>query len=118
MDCVTKEDSIWRGKNFEHYIMNQFPEVKELSSSRLRKMIQKLAEIKFVAPQTVIAREYDVSEYITLVVEGKIDCFRKIKEAKDQPLGPSVKLSLEPRQGMKELSNVFGDLILSKDVSR
>ena len=68
-------------------------------------------------PKTVLAREGDVNEHIILVISGKIDCYRKIKESRDKEWGGSVKLSLEPRQGMQELTNVFGDLIVSKEVS-
>ena len=52
-----------------------------------------------------------------LVVQGKLDCFRKIKENKDKEWGGSIKLALEPRQNMQELTNVYGDHIVTKEVS-
>lgn len=43
LDAVENEESMWRCKNFEQYIMKQFPEVAELSSSRIKLLIKRLA---------------------------------------------------------------------------
>ena len=51
-------------------------------------------------PQTVVAKEGDVSDHIKLLVSGKVECFRLIKESKDKGLENKVKLSLERRQGL------------------
>ena len=49
-------------------------------------------------PQTVIAREGDVSDHVKLLVSGKVEVFRHIKESVDKGPENDVKLSLEPRQ--------------------
>ncbi len=55
-----------------------------------------------------------------MIVGGQVDCFRKIKELDDN-VDPEerayFKQSLCPRQQMKELSNVYGDVIVTKHVS-
>ena len=84
----------------EHFIMDQFPEIKDISSSKIKKQIKRLFKLHFVPPQTVIAKEGDVSDHIKLLVGGKVECFRLIKESKDKGVENIVKLSLEPRQGV------------------
>ena len=71
-----------------------------------------------IPPQTVIAQEGDICDKILLVVDGKIEFFRKIKECADkESIVPSdFKRALDHRLGVKELMNCFGDSILIKDV--
>ena len=97
LDCLAREDSIWRAKNVEHFIMDQFPEIKDVSSSKVKKRIKKLFKLHLIPPQTVIAKEGDVSDHIKLLVGGKVECFRMIKESKDRGPESLIKLSLDPR---------------------
>lgn len=118
-DVLENEHSIWTSKGFEHYILEQFPEVKELSSIKTKKQIKALASVKFLPPETIIATEGEICEVIHLVVSGKLDVFRNLKENVDktQPRDTCAltkQLSKNARQGMKELLNVFGDLTATK----
>ena len=99
LDCLTREESIWRSKNMEHFIMEQFPEIKEISSSKVKKKIKKLFKLHFLPPQTVVVKEGDVSDHIKLLLGGKVECFRMIKESKDKGPRNQIELSLDPRQG-------------------
>ena len=56
---------------------------------------------------------------VMLIVGGRIEFFRKIKECKDEEsvVPSNFKLALELRQSIKELKNAYGDSILTKDVS-
>ena len=65
----------------------------------------------------MVSKEGEVSDHIKLLVGGKVECFRMIKESKDKGPVNNIKLSLEPRQGTQELSNVFGDLLVTKLIS-
>ena len=55
-----------------------------------------------------------------MLIGGKIEIYRKIKEAKEQaePDVKKIEQSLQPRQEMKELTNVFGDLLVCKDITQ
>ena len=79
-DFMENEQSIWSIKGLESYILEHFPEVKELSSIKTKKQIKRLAKVKFLSPDTVIATEGELCNHIHLVVGGKIDVFRKFKE--------------------------------------
>ena len=78
--------------------MDQFPEIKDISSSKIKKQFKRLFKLHLLPPQTVIAREGDVSDHVKLLVSGKVEVFRHIKESVDKGPENDVKLSLEPRQ--------------------
>ena len=79
--------------------MEQFPEIKEISSSKVKKKIKKLFKLHFLPPQTVVVKEGDGSDHIKLLLGGKVECFRMIKESKDKGPRNQIELSLDPRQG-------------------
>ncbi len=54
----------------DYYLLDCFPEIKELHSARLKKQVKNLAKLRFVPPQTVVALEGDICDKIFLVVEG------------------------------------------------
>lgn len=63
--------------------MDHFPEMKELTP-KMKKQIKQLAHVKFLPPQTVIAAEGDLCDHIHLVIGGRVDIFRKLKEHFDK----------------------------------
>ena len=120
--------------------MRQYPSLNEVSSSKLKKLIEQgtssgfnfgrsrlhvgvsgepLVNIKFMPPQTVVAEEADACDRVMLIAGGKLEFFRRIKTCKDQAsIEPSsFKGALEPRQMIKELKNAYGDSVLIKDIS-
>ena len=98
LSSLQDDESIWRTKNLDYYLLDQFPEIKELSSARLKKQVKNLARLKFIEPQTVVSVEGDICDKIMLVVGGQIETFRKIKELReDNKNTKHLVLSLEPR---------------------
>jgi len=80
-DILYNEHSMWTKKGLETYVFNNFPEIKEISSIKVRQQVKSLALVEFLPPNTVVAREGEVMDQIKLVVGGRIDCYQKIKES-------------------------------------
>lgn len=73
------ESSIWSAHGFDNYILEKFPEINELNSTKLKKQARGLATVTLLPPETVIASEGTICDEIHLVVGGKVDLFCKIK---------------------------------------
>lgn len=101
-------------KGIDSYILEQLPEISELPSIKLKKQIKALATVRLMPPDSVIAAEGDICENIHLVVGGKVDVFRKIKEDTDTGRSKQVSLDLGVRPGMKVAMLAYGDLMASK----
>ena len=69
----------------------------------------------------MLAEEQKEESEIFLVVDGKIEIYRKLRESLDLNKTPNdfatIELSLEHSIAHKELSNAIGDLVCTKDCS-
>ena len=111
--------SIWSEKEFPLFLQRHIPQIGDLNSAAAKKRFMSLATINFVPPKTVLTQEKGRDREIKLVIDGSVEIFRKIRQSLDKHCTPNfeipVTLSLEQRQGYKELINKFGDVILKKE---
>lgn len=78
LDYFENEHSIFTTRGLQQYVLDNFEEVK--GSAKLKKQVKMLAQAKFLPPNTVIAAEGQLCDHINLVIGGRVDVFRKIKE--------------------------------------
>ena len=53
-----------------------------------------LATVNFVPPRTVLAKEKGMDEVVSLVIDGTVEIFRKIRQSLDKFHTPDMKLPI------------------------